>query len=139
MVSAHASGTIGLRFDPGSQREKFLYPNMLTLVSFAGLTLDKWAVLWIGTLTGCTLCRESHCRTLRNLVGFHPANRSVQISLSDNARVRQYIEKEKERTLKNQQTTKSMQNYPGGKGLTNFTLAEIHIALKSYMYMLQSL
>ena len=98
MVSAHASGTIGPRFDPGSQLGKFLCQNMLTLVAFAGMTLDKWAVLWIGTLTGCPLCMESYSRTLRNLVGFHPANRSVQIALADNARVRQYIENEKERT-----------------------------------------
>ena len=35
-----------------------------SLVSFAGMTLDKCIVLRIGTLTGCPLCRESHplCR-----------------------------------------------------------------------------
>ena len=31
---------------------------MLSLVSFAGMTLDKCVVLRIGTLTGCPLCRE---------------------------------------------------------------------------------
>ena len=38
--------------------------NTLSLVSFAGMTLDKCMVLWIGTLTGCPLCREGHplCR-----------------------------------------------------------------------------
>ena len=31
---------------------------------FAGITLDKCAVLWIRMLNGCLLCRESHplCR-----------------------------------------------------------------------------
>ena len=63
---------------------------MLSLVSFAGMTLDKCIVLRIGTLTGCPLCREIHplCR-LKNpmvismwlLVGFHPATRSVQCNL----------------------------------------------------------
>ena len=69
------------------------------------MTLDKCIVLRIGTLTGCTLCRESHplCR-LKNptvisiwlLVGFHPASRSVQSTPADNTRKRvwQYIEKE---------------------------------------------
>ena len=35
--------------------EETLCPNMLSLVSFAGMTLDKCMVLWIGTLTGCPL------------------------------------------------------------------------------------
>ena len=81
-------------------------PNTLSLVSFAGMTLDKCIVLRIGTLTGCPLCRESHplCR-LKNptvisiwlLVGFHPATRSVQSTPADNTRKRvwQYIEKER--------------------------------------------
>ena len=45
-------------------RGKFRCPNTLSLVSFAGMTLDKCIVLRIGTLTGCPLCRESHplCR-----------------------------------------------------------------------------
>ena len=80
--------------------------NTLSLVSFAGMTLDKCMVLRIGTLNGCPLCRESHplCR-LKNpmlisiwlLVGFHPAARSVQRTPADNTqkRVWQYIEKEK--------------------------------------------
>ena len=80
--------------------------NTLSLVSFAGMTLDKCIVLRIGTLTGCPLCRESHplCR-LKNptvnsiwiLVGFHPATWSVQSTPADNTRKRvwQYIEKER--------------------------------------------
>ena len=78
-------------------RKKERCPNTLSLVSFAGMTLDKCIVLRIGTLTGCPLCRESHplCR-LKNptvisiwlLVGFHPATRSVQCTPADNARKR---------------------------------------------------
>ena len=85
----------GPRFDPRSRRGKFRSPNTLSLVSFAGMTLDKCIVLRIGTLTGCPLCRESHpmCR-LKNptvisiwlLVGFYPATRSVQCTPADNAR-----------------------------------------------------
>ena len=98
----------GPRFDSRSRREKIRCPNTLSLVSFAGMTLDKCIVLRIGTLTGCPLCRESHplCR-LKNptvisiwlLVGFHPATRSVQSTPADNTRKRvwQYIEKEKEK------------------------------------------
>ena len=43
---------------------KFRCPNTLSLVSFAGMTLDKCIVLGIGTLTGCPLLRENHplCR-----------------------------------------------------------------------------
>ena len=53
MGSIHAAG-----------KEKFWCPNMLSLVSFARITLNKCAVLRIGTLTGGPLCRESHplCR-----------------------------------------------------------------------------
>ena len=95
----------GPRFDPRSRRGKFRCPNTPSLLSFAGMTLDKCIVLRIGTLTGCPLCRESHplCR-LKNptvisiwlLVGFHPATRSVQSTPADNTqkRVWQYIEKE---------------------------------------------
>ena len=45
-------------------QEKCQCPNMLSLVPFAGMTLNKCAVLRIGTLTGGPLCRESHplCR-----------------------------------------------------------------------------
>ena len=104
VVSALASGAKGPRFDPGSRRGKFWSPNTLSLVSFAGITLDKSIVLRIGTLTGCPQCRESHplCR-LKNptvisiwlLVGFHPATRSVQCTPADNAW--QYIEKKREK------------------------------------------
>ena len=109
VVSAHASGARGPRFDPRSRRGKYPSPNTLSLVSFAGMTLDKCIVLRIRTLTGCPLNRESHplCR-LKNptvifrwlLVGFHPATRSVQCSSADNARKRApgsiYIERKKE-------------------------------------------
>ena len=37
---------------PAAGEETFWCPNMLSLVSFAGMTLNKCAVLWIGTLTG---------------------------------------------------------------------------------------
>ena len=51
--------------------ETFWCPNMLSLVSFAGMTLNKYAVLWIGTLTGGPvqgesppmLVKESHIHT----------------------------------------------------------------------------
>ena len=39
---------------PAAGEDKFRYPNMCSLVPFAGLTLDKVAVLRIGTLTGAT-------------------------------------------------------------------------------------
>ena len=62
--SALASDAKGPRFDFRPQRGKFRSPNTLSLVSFAGMTLDKCIVLCIGTLTGCPMCRESHplCR-----------------------------------------------------------------------------
>ena len=47
---------------PAAGEEKFRCPNMLSLVSFAGMILNKCAVLRIGTFTGGPLCRES--RTL---------------------------------------------------------------------------
>ena len=51
--------------------ETFWCPNMLSLVSFAGMTLNKCAVLWIGMLTGGpvqgesppVLVKESHIQT----------------------------------------------------------------------------
>ena len=97
VVSVLASGARSPRFDPRSWRGKFRSPNTLSLVSFAGSTLDKCIVLWIGTLTGCPLCKESHplCR-LKNptvisillLVVFHSETRSVQCTPADNARKR---------------------------------------------------
>ena len=39
--------------------ETFWCPNMLSLVSFAGMPLNKCAVLWIGTLTGGPVQGES--------------------------------------------------------------------------------
>ena len=70
VVSPLASGARGPRFDPPSRRGKFRSLNTLSLVSFAGMTLDKCIVLRIGTLTGCPLCRESHplCRLKNPIV-----------------------------------------------------------------------
>ena len=56
---------------PAAGEETFWCPNMLSLVSFAGMTLNKCAVLWIGTLTGgpvqgkspLVLVKESHIQT----------------------------------------------------------------------------
>ena len=97
VISALASDARGPWFDPRSRRGKFRSSNTLSLVSFAGMTLDKCIVHRIGALTGCPLCRESHplCR-LKNpavisiwlLVGFHPATPSVQCTPADNARKR---------------------------------------------------
>ena len=49
---------------PAAGEETFRFPNMLSLVSFAGMILNKRAVLRIGMLTGGPLCRDSHplCR-----------------------------------------------------------------------------
>ena len=49
---------------PAAGEENFRCPNMFSLVSFAGMTLKRCAVLRIGTLTEGPLCRESHplCR-----------------------------------------------------------------------------
>ena len=56
---------------PATGEETFWCPNMLSIVSFAGMTLNKCAVLWIGTLTGGpvqgepppVLVKESHIQT----------------------------------------------------------------------------
>ena len=45
---------------PAAGEETFRCPNMLSLVSFAGMTQKKCAVLWIGTLTGGPVPGESH-------------------------------------------------------------------------------
>ena len=44
---------------PAADEETFWCPNMLSLVSFAGMTLNKCVVLWIGTLTGGPVQGES--------------------------------------------------------------------------------
>ena len=44
---------------PAAGEETFWCQNMLSLVSFAGVTLNKCAVLWIGTLTGGPIQGES--------------------------------------------------------------------------------
>ena len=79
MVSTLASGARGQI--PARGEEKFWCPNTLSLVTLAGITLNKCIVLQLGALTGCCLCRESRllCR-LKNptiikiwlLVGFFP-------------------------------------------------------------------
>ena len=46
-------------FIPATGEETFWCPNMLPLVSFAGITLNKCAVLWIGTLIGGPVQGES--------------------------------------------------------------------------------
>ena len=55
---------------PAAGEEKFRCPNILSLVLFAGITLNTCAVLWIGTLTGGPLCWESHplCRLKNSTV-----------------------------------------------------------------------
>ena len=44
---------------PAAGKERFRCPNMLSLVSFAEISLNKCAVLRIRMLTGGPLCRES--------------------------------------------------------------------------------
>ena len=46
--------------NPAAGEETFWCPNMLSLGSFAGKTLNKCAVLWIGRLTGGPVQRELH-------------------------------------------------------------------------------
>ena len=66
-----ASGARMSGLMPAAGEETFWCPNMLSLVSFAGMTLNKCAVLWIGTLTGGpvqgesppVLVKESHIQT----------------------------------------------------------------------------
>ena len=65
-LAARLSGLI-----PAAGKETFWCPNMLFLVSFAGMTLNKSTVLWIGTLNGGpvqgesppVLVKESHIQT----------------------------------------------------------------------------
>ena len=74
VVSALAFSARCHGFDPRSRREKIRWPNTLSLVSFAGMTL-KCAVLQIGTLTGGPMWRESHpmCRLKKPYSSFHSA------------------------------------------------------------------
>ena len=53
VVGALVSGARGPRFDP---RED----DTLSLETFAGMALNKCAVLRIGTITRCPLCKKSH-------------------------------------------------------------------------------
>ena len=61
-----------MRSIPAAGEEKFRCPNIFSLVSFAGMTLDKCAVLRIGTVTGAPLVQASHhlCR-LKNPTVFY--------------------------------------------------------------------
>ena len=91
---------------PARVKEKFGVRTRRSLVSYAGKTLDiKCIVLWIWTLTGCPLYRESHPLCwLKNptvisiwlIVGFYPATRSVQSTPANYTRKRvwKYIKKE---------------------------------------------
>ena len=73
VVSELASGARGPRFDPRAGKFRKC-PN--------GRTLDKCAVLRIGTLNGCPLSREGHpLYRLKNptvIGGFHPVTRTVK-------------------------------------------------------------
>ena len=51
---------------PAAGKETFWCANMLSLMSFAGMTLNKCAVLWIGTLTGGPVQGESPLCSLKN-------------------------------------------------------------------------
>ena len=64
------SGARGPSLDPISLRGNFLCLNTFSLMSFAGMTLDKCIILQIWMLTGCPLCRESHplCRLKKPMV-----------------------------------------------------------------------
>ena len=56
---------------PAAGEETFWCPNMVSYVTFAGMTLNKCAVLWIETLNGGpvqgesppVLVKESHIQT----------------------------------------------------------------------------
>ena len=65
---------------PAAGEKQFRWPKMLSLVSFAGTTLDKCAVLRIDTLTGGPLCRESHpmCSLNNPMVAFNLQNQCVK-------------------------------------------------------------
>ena len=66
VVSALASGARGPSSIPAHSESL----NTLSLVSFAGMELDKSIELRMGTLTGCALCRESNplCRLKNPIV-----------------------------------------------------------------------
>ena len=59
LVHILASGARLSGLIPAAGEETFWCPNMLSLVSFAGMTLNKCAVLWMGTLTGGPVQGES--------------------------------------------------------------------------------
>ena len=68
-ILALAARLLGLI--PAAGEETFWCPKMLSLVSFAGMTINKCAVLWIGAITGGpvqgesppVLVKESHIQT----------------------------------------------------------------------------
>ena len=63
-----ASGATLSGLIPAASEETFWCPNMLPLLSFAGMTLNKYDVLWIGTLTRSSVQGESPpCAGLRTL------------------------------------------------------------------------
>ena len=63
-VSALAFSAGGHGFDPHGRPGKILVSEHAFLSVISRMTLNKCAVLWIATLTGGPLCRESHplCR-----------------------------------------------------------------------------
>ena len=92
MVSALAFTATGHGFDPRNRRKNILVTEhafLSSLVSIAGMTLDKCAVLRIGTLTGGPLCRESHpmCRLKNHTVALILQNLCVQYACLLSSRV----------------------------------------------------
>ena len=65
VVSAPASGARDSMFDPACGEGNFGVRTRFPTVSFAAMTLDKWAILQIRTRY--LLCRESHPGRLKNL------------------------------------------------------------------------
>ena len=92
---------------PAAGEEKFRCPDMLSLVSFAGMTLNKCAVLRIGTLTGVPLYRKSPPVQVKEpysslhdyLYAFILQNRCIQCTPAYNPleRVKQYVQKKKKK------------------------------------------
>ena len=68
---------------PATGDEKIWCPNMLSLVSFTGMTLNKCAVLWIGTVTGGHLCRLKIAMTKVPAISmipiYHHANHGITL------------------------------------------------------------
>ena len=80
MVIAHLLLVLEVRgLIPTHDKQKFWCLNMLHFVSFAGMTLDKCAILWTGTLSGGPMCRLKNHTVfwIWLLVCLHPATLSV--------------------------------------------------------------